>query len=198
MAAPLFPTLTARLGALLHTDERLMPRAVDAHASWNFRRPAAGSGGVLVTYDMTRLQRLTTDTRYLVTLGGEDLVDPSTVIARREYAHPLYTPRSVAAQRRLPELDSDRLAFAGAYHGWGFHEDGARSGLAAAERLGLCRALARVVLPDVRRLPGVVHGRPAQSDPAVLQIDFLDDHGDFAAGGQRLAQGCLSRNSAVR
>ncbi len=46
-----------------------------------------------------------------------------------EYEHPLYTPASVAAQRRLPELVTDRVAFAGAYHGWGFHEDGARSGL---------------------------------------------------------------------
>lgn len=123
--------------ALLHTDSRLMPRAEDAHASWNFRRPAAERSGVLVTYDMTRLQRLPTGTRYLVTLGGEDLVDPDKVIVRRDYAHPLYTPSSVAAQRRLPEIDSDRLVFAGAYHGWGFHEDGARSGLRAAERLGL-------------------------------------------------------------
>lgn len=121
--------------AVLHTDLSLMPGAEDAHASWNFRRPAAERAGVLVTYDMTRLQRLPTGTRYLVTLGGEDLVDPATVLVRRDYAHPLYTPSSVAAQRRLPEIDSDRLAFAGAYHGWGFHEDGARSGLHAAERL---------------------------------------------------------------
>ena len=78
-----------------------------------------------------------TDTHYLVTLGGDDLVDPATVIARREYAHPLYTPSSVAARGRLPRIATDRLAFAGAYHGWGFHEDGARSGLAAVERLGL-------------------------------------------------------------
>ena len=55
-----------------------------------------------------------------------------------EYEHPLYTPESVAAQPRLPECDTDRIVFAGAYHGWGFHEDGARSGLEAAERLG-CR-----------------------------------------------------------
>ncbi len=56
--------------------------------------------------------------------------------SRRDYAHPIYTPESVAARGRLPEISSDRLAFAGAYHGWGFHEDGARAGLAAAERLG--------------------------------------------------------------
>ncbi len=93
--------------------------------------------GVVVTYDLTRLQRLDTDTHYLVTLGGEDLVDPSTVIDRMEYEHPLYNPVSVAAQRRLPEINSERVAFAGAYHGWGFHEDGARSGLAAVTHLGL-------------------------------------------------------------
>jgi hypothetical protein len=87
---------------------------------------------VTVTYDLTRLQRLDTSTRYLVTLGGTDLVDPDTVLDTMEYEHPAYTPASVAAQRRLPECDSDRVVLAGAYHGWGFHEDGARSGLAAA------------------------------------------------------------------
>ncbi len=122
--------------ALLHTDTSLLPRAEGARASWNYRRLADDSGPVTVTYDLTRLQRLPTDTRYLVTLGGDDLVDPDSVIARRDYAHPMYTPASVAAQARLPEIATDRLAFAGAYHGWGFHEDGARSGLAAAERLG--------------------------------------------------------------
>ena len=122
--------------ALLHTDDSVLPRARRARASWNFRRVADDRGRVTVTYDLTRLMRLPTETAYLVTLGGEDLVDPAKVIARREYAHPLYTPESVAAQARLPECDSDRVAFAGAYHGWGFHEDGARSGLKAAERLG--------------------------------------------------------------
>ena len=52
------------------------------------------------------------------------------------YRHPTYTAASVAAQRDLASLNSDRVAFAGAYHGWGFHEDGCRSGVAAAEALG--------------------------------------------------------------
>ena len=117
-------------------------------ASWNFLRPTEALGHVTVTYDLTRLQRLDTDTRYLVTLGGEHLVDPATVIDRMEYEHPLYTPESVAAQRRLPSIDTDRIAFAGAYHGWGFHEDGARSGVEAAERLGL-----RVGEPRAGRRP---------------------------------------------
>lgn len=123
--------------ALLHTDTRLLPRARDAWASWNFRRPRVAQEQVRVTYDLTRLQRLPTATRYLVTLGGEDVVDPATVLVRRTYAHPLYTPASVAAQARLAEIDTDRVVFAGAYHGWGFHEDGARSGQRAVERLGL-------------------------------------------------------------
>ncbi|WP_408897640.1 FAD-dependent oxidoreductase [Nocardioides sp. R1-1] len=146
--------------ALLHTDTRLLPRARDAWASWNFRRPRVAQDRVRVTYDLTRLQRLPTDTSYLVTLGGEDVVDPATVLVRREYAHPLYTPESVAAQARLPEIDSDRIVFAGAYHGWGFHEDGARSGQRAVERLGLGAPSVEVRAPaslETTRPAGVVY-----------------------------------------
>ncbi|CUR54880.1 conserved exported hypothetical protein [metagenome] len=121
--------------ARLHTDTSLLPKAERAWASWNFQRPAADDQ-LIVTYDLTRLQRLPTDIHYLVTLGGEDLIDPRTVLETMHYEHPLYTPASVAAQGRLGEIDTDRIAFAGAWHGWGFHEDGARSGLVAAERLG--------------------------------------------------------------
>ena len=127
--------------AQLHTDSSLLPRAPRARASWNYlRRPEALRGGaVTVTYDLTRLMRLPVPAdgrRFLVTLGGVDLVDPDTVIDTMEYAHPLYTPTSVAAQRRLTDAHTDRIAFAGAWTGWGFHEDGARSGVAAAARLG--------------------------------------------------------------
>ncbi|MDQ2756194.1 MAG: FAD-dependent oxidoreductase [Actinomycetota bacterium] len=130
--------------AQLHTDESVLPRSHGARASWNYLRRPAGteSGRVLVSYDMTRLQRLdetgpmVTDRRFIVTLGGEDLVDPATVIDTMHYEHPLYTPESIEAQRRLPTINTPRIAFAGAYHGWGFHEDGALSGLKAAEHLG--------------------------------------------------------------
>ncbi len=130
--------------AQLHTDESVLPRNRGARASWNYLRRPAGteSGRVLVSYDMTRLQRLdetgpmVTDRRFIVTLGGEDLVDQRTVIATMHYEHPLYTPESIAAQRLLPTINTSRIAFAGAYHGWGFHEDGALSGLRAAEHLG--------------------------------------------------------------
>ncbi|MGW0041988.1 NAD(P)/FAD-dependent oxidoreductase [Rhodococcus sp. NPDC003348] len=148
------PAESAVLGAItystnrarLHTDESVLPRARAARASWNYLVPRAGerAPGVIVTYDMTRLMRLREagGRRLLVTLGGADRIDPSTVLAEMTYEHPLYTPESVAAQRRLPELDSDTVAFAGAYHGWGFHEDGAASGVRAARRIGALDGIA--------------------------------------------------------
>jgi predicted NAD/FAD-binding protein len=121
--------------AQLHTDASVLPRRKRAQASWNYLA-TPDTDNVLVTYDITRLMGLGEQHRYLVTLGGRDRIDPASVIAEMTYAHPLYTPESVAAQRLLPTLDDDRVVFAGAYHGWGFHEDGAASGLRAAERLG--------------------------------------------------------------
>ena len=121
--------------AQLHTDESLLPRHRRARASWNYL-VTPGTDHVVVSYDVSRLMRLDAHPRYLVTLGGHDRVDPASVIAEMTYSHPLYTPESVAAQAKLATLDDDQVVFAGAYHGWGFHEDGAASGLAAARRLG--------------------------------------------------------------
>ena len=123
----------------LHTDISVLPRAQRAQASWNYYLPSCHSDAqqVHVTYDMNRLQNLDTTTRYLVTLNENGSVDPATVLDRMDYQHPIFTPESVAAQRRLPELNDGRIAYAGAYQGWGFHEDGARSGVAAAASLGV-------------------------------------------------------------
>jgi uncharacterized protein len=140
---PPSPAERAVLGAIpystnraqLHTDESVLPRHRGARASWNYLITPKNDN-VLVTYDVTRLMRINADRRFLVTLGGQGRVDPESVIAEMTYSHPLYTPESVAAQRLLPTLDDDRVVFAGAYHGWGFHEDGAASGLRAARRLG--------------------------------------------------------------
>jgi predicted NAD/FAD-binding protein len=121
--------------AQLHTDESVLPRHHRARASWNYL-VTSNDDSVLVTYDVTRLMRLDGPRRFLVTLGGRDRVDPASVLAEMTYSHPMYTPESVAAQQLLPALDDERIAFAGAYHGWGFHEDGAASGMRAARRLG--------------------------------------------------------------
>ncbi|MGW6920511.1 NAD(P)/FAD-dependent oxidoreductase [Streptomyces sp. NPDC054950] len=129
----------ARNVTLLHTDTSVLPRARRARASWNYLMPscAAGADHVRVSYDMNRLQRLDAAEPYVVTLGGEDRVDPGRILARMAYEHPVYTPESVAAQRDLPALNTTVTAFAGAYHGWGFHEDGCRSGVTAAAALGV-------------------------------------------------------------
>ncbi|WP_327237420.1 FAD-dependent oxidoreductase [Streptomyces sp. NBC_01317] len=123
----------------LHTDTSVLPRARGARASWNYLMPSCDtdSGAVRVSYDMSRLQRLDAPETYVVTLNGADHVDQERVIARMVYEHPVYTPESVTAQGRLPALSGPVTAFAGAYHGWGFHEDGCRSGVLAAAALGV-------------------------------------------------------------
>ncbi|MEU3458928.1 FAD-dependent oxidoreductase [Streptomyces sp. NPDC006733] len=125
--------------ALLHTDTSLLPRARGARGSWNYLLPScdATPERVLVSYDMTRLQRLGSEREYVVTLGGERLVDPALVLDRMDYEHPVFTTRSVAAQQRLHQLNNPVTAFAGAWQGWGFHEDGCRSGVEAAASLGV-------------------------------------------------------------
>jgi predicted NAD/FAD-binding protein len=90
-----------------------------------------------VSYDLNRLMRLGEPLNYVVTLNGADRVSGSTVLARMSYEHPVFTPESLAAQRRLPEISDGRLAFAGAHHGWGFHEDGCAAGVRAAACLGV-------------------------------------------------------------
>jgi uncharacterized protein len=125
--------------ALLHSDVRLLPDHPRVRASWNYELShcrARPGGAVRISYDLNRLQGLPGDRDYIVTLNGRAAVDPDRVISQLDYAHPAYTPESVAAQRRLPELNTPVTAFAGAYHGWGFHEDGCRSGAQAARALG--------------------------------------------------------------
>ena len=128
----------SRNETVLHTDESVLPRSRHAQASWNYRMRSCHDPAdrVLVSYDMTRLQQLPGHERFVVTLGGARDVHPASVLARMVYHHPVYTPESVAAQARLGELDTARVAFAGAYHGWGFHEDGCLSGFRAAQKLG--------------------------------------------------------------
>jgi len=123
----------------LHTDTSVLPVAARAQASWNYAMPSchAEPTAVQLSYNMNRLQRLDADATYVVTLNGEATVDQHAILARMDYEHPVYTTESVAARGRLPELNDGVVAFAGAYHGWGFHEDGAKSGVAAAASLGV-------------------------------------------------------------
>lgn len=124
---------------VLHTDASVLPRTPAARASWNYLMDTCNSDDrqVNVTYNLNRLQRIDSDVDYLVTLNADGRVDPSTVLAEMTYAHPTYTPASVAAQREVGGLNTGRTAFAGAWQGWGFHEDGCASGVRAAAVLGV-------------------------------------------------------------
>jgi uncharacterized protein len=124
---------------VLHTDATVLPRAKAARASWNYllRDCTATAANVHVSYHLNRLQGLDEPVDYLVTLNAPHRVRGGRVLARMTYGHPIYDERSVAAQHRLPGLNTPVLAYAGAYHGWGFHEDGCRSGVEAARALGV-------------------------------------------------------------
>ncbi|MGI8532785.1 MAG: NAD(P)/FAD-dependent oxidoreductase [Geodermatophilaceae bacterium] len=125
---------------LFHTDASILPRAAAARASWNYLMPACDMGGterVTVSYWMNKLHQIDEPVDYVVSLNAADRIDPALVLDRMSYSHPTYTPESVAAQGRLPELNTERTAYAGAYHGWGFHEDGCAAGVRAAASLGL-------------------------------------------------------------
>jgi predicted NAD/FAD-binding protein len=124
---------------LLHTDSSLLPEAVQARACWNYRMSSCTSPDepTVVTYWMNRLQGHTSPQDYLVTLNARERIGPDDVLAVMDYEHPIYTPESVAAQSNLGDLATDRTVYAGAYHGWGFHEDGCRSGVQAARHFGV-------------------------------------------------------------
>jgi predicted NAD/FAD-binding protein len=124
---------------LLHTDTRLLPQAPAARASWNYLLPGCEgrAGQVTVSYHLNRLMGLAGEADYLVTLNNAGRVRSDRVLARMTYGHPVYTAESVAAQQRLASLNTPVIAYAGAYHGWGFHEDGCRSGVQAARSLGV-------------------------------------------------------------
>ena len=129
----------SRNEAWLHTDASILPSRRRARASWNYLKRACSheSGPALLSYHLNRLMRLAGPTDYLVTLNGSEMIDDAAVVEKMVYEHPIYTAATHAAQRRLPELSTGRVAFAGAYHGWGFHEDGCLSGVRAAAGLGV-------------------------------------------------------------
>src|SRR5664279_4784799 len=129
----------SRNESVLHTDSSALPAARGARASWNYRMSSCTSaaGAPAVTYWMNRLQGQASPPDYLVTLNARERIDPSAVLATMDYEHPIYTPEAVAAQSHLASLATDQTVYAGAYHGWGFHEDGCRSGVEAARHFGV-------------------------------------------------------------
>lgn len=123
---------------VLHTDRRLLPTRRKAWAAWNAFVPADPEAECSVSYSMNLLQGFESPEPFVVSLNRTAAIDPAKVIAKMTYHHPVYTHASVAAQERRTELNGRRRTwFAGAYWGFGFHEDGMRAGVEAAAGLGV-------------------------------------------------------------
>jgi hypothetical protein len=128
---------------VLHTDARLLPRNRKAWAAWNAYVPDAPDAPCTVSYCMNLLQSLDSTEPFIVTLNRSAAIDPGKVLRRMTYHHPIYTAQAVAAQRRRARIQGvGRTWFAGAYWGFGFHEDGIRSAVEVAEGLGIPWAFA--------------------------------------------------------
>ncbi|MEQ1577872.1 MAG: FAD-dependent oxidoreductase [Hyphomicrobium sp.] len=136
-----------RNAAVLHTDSRLMPRRRRVWASWNYAglTEPGNDRGASVSYWMNKLQPLATEHNYFVSLNQKAGIEPDKIIATFAYDHPVFDTAALRAQKDLWSLQGQsKTWFAGSYFGFGFHEDGLQSGLAAAEELGDVRRPWRV------------------------------------------------------
>ncbi len=124
---------------VLHTDARMLPKRRAAWAAWNAYVPAEPGGECTVSYCMNLLQSIDSPEPFVVSLNRTAAIDPARVLGRIDYRHPVYTHASVDAQRRRHEISGQqrRTWYAGAYWGWGFHEDGLRSAVEVARGLGV-------------------------------------------------------------
>lgn len=124
----------------LHRDVRLMPKRRQAWASWNFlrwSRQGTPVNDVAVTYWMNRLQGIDAKKPLFVSLNPPFAPDPALTFGRYICDHPVFNAAAFAAQKRLHEIQGQRRTwFCGAWTGYGFHEDGLKSGLGVAEALG--------------------------------------------------------------
>ena len=141
---------------ILHTDSSVLPQRPRAWAAWNALVPSEPGSACTVSYWMNRLQGIDSTEPLIVTLNPTRPLDPAKVLRSLRYAHPVYTHASVAARARKAEIQgAQRTWFAGAYWGWGFHEDGMRSAVEAAAALDVpwpAHAISPARLPDAREL----------------------------------------------
>ncbi|MBV8635855.1 MAG: FAD-dependent oxidoreductase [Burkholderiaceae bacterium] len=133
--------------AVLHTDTSCLPRARRAWAAWNYQSEGEAESRVCVHYLINRLQPLPVSTPVIVSLNPLTAPAPESIIAEFDYAHPVFDSKAVAAQVQLGRIQGyDGIWFAGAWSGYGFHEDGLKSGLGVAQ--GLLDMRHRMAIPS--------------------------------------------------
>jgi len=124
--------------AILHTDERFLPKRKKAWSSWNYLEDdsASESGLPTISYWMNRLQSIDSDTNYIVTLNPSRTPQSNKILRTTVYEHPVFTVETARAQETLWSLQGQRRTwYCGAYFGAGFHEDAIQSGFAVAESI---------------------------------------------------------------
>jgi len=125
--------------AVLHTDSRVLPQKKIAWAAWNYERAASTSSespGVCLHYLLNMLQPLPFAQPVVVSLNPVQAIAPRHILGEYDYMHPVFDLAALQAQRQLPRLQGQRHSyFCGAWTGYGFHEDGLKSGLHAAQLL---------------------------------------------------------------
>ena len=122
--------------AVLHTDTSVMPKKKLAWAAWNYERATdlgLESSRVCLHYWINRLQPLPFSQDVVVSLNPVRGIDPSKVLGEYDYAHPVFDLAAIKAQSQLPSLQGQQNTwYAGAWMGYGFHEDGFKAGRDAA------------------------------------------------------------------
>jgi predicted NAD/FAD-binding protein len=138
---------------VLHTDASLLPVQRKAWAAWNAWLPRDPDQACTVSYCMNLLQGIESPEPFVVTLNRTAAIHPDKVLRTMRYHHPVYTHASVAAQKRKAEIQGVRRSwFAGAYWGWGFHEDGMRSAVEVAAAHGVRWPTASVAQVEATRI----------------------------------------------
>ncbi len=122
---------------VLHTDTGLLPKNHRAWASWNYRIPKDRDEHIQVTYNMNRLQGLTSRKTYCVSLNQTSAIEPQKIIRTLGYHHPIFKAgRNTAQQSHERLIRRGRISWCGAYWGYGFHEDGINSALRVCSAFG--------------------------------------------------------------
>ncbi len=136
--------------AVLHTDASVLPANAKTWAAWNYERAASNdreSARVCLHYLLNRLQRIPFAQPVVVSLNPVQAIDPATIVGEYDYAHPVFDLAAIEAQKRVPLLQGQQHTwYAGAWTGYGFHEDGLKSGLQVGRAL-----LRQIHHPEVAR-----------------------------------------------